>query len=193
VEREGCYLGEPRENTDLSLVGKEVAILFREPAWTLPQHLWPAAVAKFGLGVFADGCRKGLFPAAVLGLPLMTGLRTLTFEKAILTAFWDTEHFRCEPSKLAPTSVLARLRRHEHVLAVRRDMVGQSAVLQVVLSGVLPTNSSSLASPWARIGPGFFDSLRRRVTRMSWDELEERLSARSPGGATQLALALDPE
>ena len=192
VEREGCYLGEPRESTDPSLVGKDVAILFRAPAWSLPQYLWPAAVAKFGLGVIADGCRKTLFPAAVLRLPLMSGLRTLAFEQAILTAFWDAEHFRYEPSKLAATSVLAQLERHEHVLSIRRGTAGQSAVLQVVLFGRIVHELELPGFPVGEERAWLFDSLRRKVSRMSWGELDERLGARSPSGVTQLALELGP-
>lgn len=189
VEREGCYLGEPRESTDPSLVGKEVAILFREPSWILPQYLWPATVAKFGLGVIADGCRMGLFPASVLRLPLMEGLRTIAFEKAILTAFWDADRFRYEPSKLAATSVLAQLERHEHLLAIRRrGTAGQRAVLQVVVFGRIAHELELPGFPTGEDRVWLFDSLRRKVTRLSWDELEERLSVRTPRGVTQLAL-----
>lgn len=190
VEREGCYLGEPRENTESSLVGKEVAMLFREPAWTLPTYLWPATVAKFGLGVIADGCGKDLFPMSVLRLPIMDGLRTLAFEKAILVDLWDVDGFRYEPSKLAATSVLAQLERHEHLLAIRGGSAGQSAVLQVVLFGRIAHELDLPGFPNVEDRAWFFDSLRRKVTRLVWEDLEKRLGVRTADGATQLALPI---
>lgn len=191
VEREGCYLGEPRESTDpSSLAGKEVAILFREPAWTLPAYLWPAAVAKFGLGVIADGCRKGLLPSSAVEQPVTEGLRTMAFEKAILTDLWDADSFRYEPSKLDATSVLAQLERHEHLLAIRGGEAGQSAVLQVVVFGRIAHELELPGLPIDRDRAWLFDSQRRKVTRLAWEDLEEQLSARTPTGAAQLALAI---
>src|SRR5262249_19651745 len=80
AEREGCYLAPAPEPLGPSLVGRELAILFREPGWSVPFYLWPAAAAKFALGAIADGCRHGHFEASSVHSPLVGGLRSLAFE-----------------------------------------------------------------------------------------------------------------
>ncbi len=186
VEREGCHLGEPREPTGPSLVGKEVAILFREPGWMLPRYLWPAAVAKFGLGVIDDGCRHQFFPESTLDLSLIDGLRMMAFEKSIATELWDTERFRFLPTRLDATSCLARLSRHEHLLAVRAGTSGGSAVLHVVIFGRIAHELDLVGLQVAEDRVWLFDSLRRKVTRLGWEEMEARLNRRMPDGVNQL-------
>ncbi len=189
VERDGCYLGEPREPTDRpSTVGKEVAILFREPRWSLPQYLWCAAAAKFSLGVLGDGLEKGLLHPSILDLPLLEGLRAMAFERSLMTELWDPSLFRYEPSKLAATSVLARLYQHEHLLALRAGQAGQSPVLQAVIFGESAYELPLPGLPIERDRAWLFDSVGRNLIRLDWAELEERLSGRGPKGAAQLEL-----
>lgn len=191
VEREGCYLGEPREPTDRpSTVGKEVAILFREPRWFLPQYLWCAAAAKFSLGILADGLQKGLLHPSILDLPLLEGLRAMAFERSLMTELWDPSHFRYEPSKLDATSVLAQLHRHEHLLALRKGEAGQAPVLQAVVFGESAYELPLPGLPIERDRAWLFDSKGRRVLRLEWADLEKRLNARGPEGAAQLELEI---
>ncbi len=191
VEREGCYLGEPREPTDRpSTVGKEVAILFREPRWFLPQYLWCAAVAKFSLGVLGDGLHKGLLHLSILDLPLLEGLRAMAFERSLMTELWDPSRFRYEPAKLDATSVLAQLQRHEHLLALRTGENGQSPVLQAVIFGRTAYELPLPGLPIERDRAWLFDSVGRSLLRLEWAELEERLNAREPEGPTQLELGI---
>jgi hypothetical protein len=191
IERDGCYLGEPREPTDRpSAVGKEVAILFREPRWFLPQYLWCAAVAKFSLGVLGDGLNKGLLHPSILDLPLLEGLRAMAFERSLVTELWDSSRFRYEPSKLDATSALAQLHRHEHLLALRRGQAGQSPVIQAVIFGDSAYELPLPGLPIERDQAWLFDSVERSLLRLDWAELEERLNGRGPEGATQLQLGI---
>jgi len=192
VERDGFYLGEPRESTDRSLVGKEVAILFREPRWHLPEYLWLAASAKFALGALADGCRSGLLPDSTFRLPLVEGLRLMVFEKAIATELWDPPALRYEPSKLNATCVLAQLARHEHLLAIRSGAAGQSPVLQVVIFGTMAFELPLPGFPFEEDSAWLFDSLRRKVARLRWHELVDALAGRTPRDAVQLRLDCTP-
>jgi hypothetical protein len=187
VEKEGCYLGEPRPADD-ALVGKEVAFVFREPGWSLPEYLWCAAAAKFGLGLIADGCRSGLLPASTLRSPLVEGLRLMAFEQTLATELWPPDTFRYEPSPISSTSILAALGRHEHLLSLRAGEAGLSAVLQVVIFG---RTAYELAMPGLDLREDrawLFDSLRSEVERLGWGELEVKLGDRAPAGATQLQL-----
>jgi len=188
VERDGCYLGEPRESTDPSLVGKEGAILFREPRWQLPEYLWLAAAAKFALGALADGCRAGFLPGSSFRLPLVEGLRPMAFEKEIATELWNPSTLRYEPSKLNATSVLAQLARHEHLLAIRSGEPGQSPVLQVVIFGEMAYELPLPGLLFGKDRAWLFDSLRRTVVRLQWDELESKLGGRTPDSTIQLRL-----
>lgn len=188
VERDGFYFGEPRDSTDQSLVGKEVAIVFREPQWHLPEYLWLAAAAKFALGVLADGFRSGFLHESTLRSPLVEGLRLMAFEKAIATELWDPSGLRYEPSKLNETCVLAQLARHEHLLAIRTGQAGQSPVLQVVIFGTMAFELSLPGLPLDEDRAWLFDSLQRKVGRLRWHELVEVLSGRGPDDAVQLRL-----
>ena len=191
VEREGCYLGEPREPTDrLSTVGKEVAILFREPRWSLPQYLWCAAAAKFSLGVLGDGLDKGLLHSLHLDLPLLEGLRTMSFEGSLMTELWDLSRFRYEPAQLDATSALAQLHRHEHLLALRKGQEGQSAVLQLVIFGESAYELPLPGLPIERDRAWLFNSVERSLVRLEWADLEKQLNARGPKGAAQLELEI---
>lgn len=191
VERDGCYLGDPREPTDRpSTVGKEVAILFREPRWSLPQYLWCAAAAKFSLGVLGDGLNKGLLHPSILDLPLLEGLRAMAFERSLMTELWDPSRLRYEPEKLDATSVLARLHRHEHLLALRKGQAGQPTVLQAVIFGESSYELPLPGLPIERDRAWLFDSVGRGLLRLGWTELEERLSARGPEGAARLELGI---
>jgi hypothetical protein len=194
VEREGCYLAEPREPTDRpSMVGKEVAILFREPRWFLPKYLWCAAAAKFSLGVLADGLHKGLLHSSILDLPLLEGLRAMAFEKSLMTDLWDPSRFRYEPSRLDATSILAQLHQHEHLLALRKGQAAQSPVLQAVIFGESTYELSLPGLPIERDRVWLFDSLRRSLIRLEWADLEERISNRGTEGAAQLELEISSD
>jgi hypothetical protein len=188
VERDGFYLGEPRDSTDQSLVGKEVAIIFREPQWHLPVYLWLGAAAKFALGVLADGLRSGFLHESTFRSPLVEGLRLMAFEKAIATELWDPSALRYEPSKLSATGDLAQLGRHEHLLAIRTGEAGQSSVLQVVIFGTMAFELPLPGLPCDDDRAWLFDSLQRKVARLRWHELVEVLSGRGPRDAVQLQL-----
>jgi hypothetical protein len=120
----------------------------------------------------------------------MEGLRTMAFEKAILTEMWDVDRFRYEPSKLVATSPLAQLERHEHLLAIRGAEPGQSAVLHVVVFGRIAHELDLPGFPIDEDRAWLFNSLRRKVTRLAWDELEEQLNARTAADTIQLKFAV---
>lgn len=189
VERDGCYLGDPRPGGG-ELVGKEVAILFREPRWSLPKYLWCAAAAKYALGAIADGLSAGLLTPSTLELPLLAGLRMMAFETSLATSLWDHSTFPFEPGPVDPTTSLAALARHEHLLALRGgEHPGQAPSLQIVVFGSwsyrLPLPGLRLAEDRAWL----FDSVGRRVRRFGWAELEARLRARALPGTEALQLA----
>jgi hypothetical protein len=188
AEREGCYLADAEEPAGPSLVGKELAILFREPAWTLPHYLWPAAAAKFALGVIADSCRHGFLEGSMLNLPLVVGLRTMAFEKAIITELWDPERLHLLPTTLDSTSCLAALFGHEHLLAIRAGQEGQCAVLQIVIFGRIAYELDLVGLRVPQDRAWLFDGVRRKVRRLGWAELETALGSRASQRTEQLHL-----
>lgn len=114
----------------------------------------------------------------------------MAFERSLMTELWDPSRLRYEPEKLDANSVLARLHRHEHLLALRKGQAGQPAVLQAVIFGESAYELPLPGLPIERDRDWLFDSVGRGLLRLGWTELEERLSARGPEGAAQLELGI---